>query len=1008
MSRFRFTTVLTVLVLAAVAAFAQGTTTSNLTGSVTTDGAPLPGVLVTITSPNLQGTRTAITNEAGTYNFPGIPPGQYTVLFELDGMQPITRRVDVGVAQTGRANANMRLSALAEAITVTAAAPSVLETTQVSTNISHELLDNLPIARTINQAALLAPGVNANTFSANQFSISGSPGYDNLVMVNGVVVTESVRSQLIPLYVEDAVQETTVLTGAISAEYGRFTGGVVNSITKSGGNQFSGSLRNSLSNPAWTSLTPWPNQAEPSDDLNQVYEGTLGGFILRDRLWFFTAGRYAETSLELFGRPVPGDASNTIYNVLSTNESRRLEGKLTANFLDRHSLVGSFFDEQQESTNQRFTAATYDLDSLNDRSDPRQLFSGFYNGVITQNLLVEGRYSAMDYGIGHGSGSRFTDPIRGTLMLNLGDAQARFNSPTFCGVCDEEWRNNEAWGLKGNYFLSTGGMGTHNITAGVEDFSEMRYANNHQSGSGFRIFVNSVQRIGDQLYPTINPGMSAPAALIRWTPIFESARYSDMASRGIFINDSWDVTQRLSVNLGARYDENNAVDASGNLVSDDAKFSPRLGLSFDVAGNGRHRVSASYSEYVTYVTEGPGTASSAAGAPAAIDFAYMGPAINPAGTPANELLNTHQALELLFNWFNSQGGTSNLDLLRTGGARSVPGFSSAIADTLVSPSVRELALGYGVQLGRGAFAKVDFIDRDWRDFFAYRVDASTPQSEDFLGIGRDVSIVENTNDIVRKYRGIQFQSQWRPEFVRRLGMGLNYTWSELTGNDTQENAASGNIGNTPGSIYYPELLDYARREPIGFLGQDQTHRAKVWASYDIPIGFLGNVNLSALHNYDSGLPYSVSGTVVVAGAGTGSPTGLTYINAPTTGAYFFSERGALRLPDTHRTDLALNYSLPIRGLNLFAQAEMLNIFDRSDLVTVNTVVNSAAQSAAFARFDPRTTPVESLIECPQGTALAQCQAMGAHYQKGVNFGNPTGPAAYQLARTYRFNVGVRF
>jgi hypothetical protein len=1007
MSRFRFTAVLTVLVLVAVAAFAQ-VTTSILTGTVTTEGAPLPGVTVTIDSPNLQGTRTAVTNEAGTYNFAGIPPGRYTVLFELAGMQPVTRRVDLGVGQTGRADANLRLSAIAEAITVTAAAPTVLETTQVSTNISHELLDNLPIARTINQAALLAPGVNANTFSANQFSISGSPGYDNLVMVNGVVITESVRSQLIPLYIEDAVQETTVLTGAISAEYGRFTGGVVNSITKSGGNEFSGSLRNSMSNPAWTRVTPWPNQPQPSDILGEVYEATLGGFLLRDRLWFFGAGRHAETSGEGFTRPVPGDPDRRTDRFVTGTDNQKYELKLTGNLFERHNLVASFFDETANTINSRFTAVSYDLEQLSNRSDPKQLISGFYNGILTQSLLVEARYSQMEYGIGHGSGSQFTDLIRGTIVLNNTDSSARFNSATFCGVCDQEWRNNEGWVLKGNYFLSTAGLGTHNLVAGVETFNEMRYANNHQSGSGFRVFANSVQRIGDQLYPTFTPGDRAPAAMIRWTPIFESARFSNFETQSIFLNDRWDVTPRLSVNLGARYDQNNSVDASGNTISDDNKVSPRLGLMFDVAGDGRHRVSASYSEYVSYVGEGPGTAQSAAGSPAAIDFAYLGPAINAPGTPTNQLLNTHQALEALFAWFNSQGGTSNLDLLRVGGARSVPGFSSIISDTLASPSVQELALGYGVQVGRNAYAKVDLISRDWSDFYAFRIDDSTPRTTDFLGIRRDTSIVENTDDIVRKYRGVQFQSQWRPEFVRRLGMGLNYTWSELTGNDEQESALSGTVGNAPGSIYYAELLNYANRLPVGILAQDQTHRAKFWASYDIPLGFVGSMNMSVLHNYDSGLPYSAAGTVRVQGAGTGAPTGLTYVSAPTTGQYYFSDRGEFRLNDVHRTDAALNYTLPIWRVGLFVQAEMLNVFNNDEIVGISTAISTAAQNANFTAFNPFTTSRDSLIECPQGTPLTQCRDMGAHWQKNASYGNPTGPASYQLPRTYRFNVGVRF
>ncbi|PYQ60106.1 MAG: hypothetical protein DMF58_09370, partial [Acidobacteria bacterium] len=254
--------------LIAASAFAQ--TTASLTGQVTTDGKPLPGVTVTISSPNLQGSRTAVTGDNGGYQFSGLPPGDYKVTFELSGMGAVTRRARLELSQTARADADLKVAGVAEAITVTAAAPTVLETPQVASTFTSKQMEALPVARTPFAAALLSPGVSANTFSTNQFVISGSPGYDNLVMVNGVVVTENVRSQAQNLFIEDAVQETTTLTGAISAEYGRFTGGVVNSITKSGGNVFSGSIRDSLTNPAWTKLTPLSTQTKPVDHTDNV------------------------------------------------------------------------------------------------------------------------------------------------------------------------------------------------------------------------------------------------------------------------------------------------------------------------------------------------------------------------------------------------------------------------------------------------------------------------------------------------------------------------------------------------------------------------------------------------------------------------------------------------------------------------------------------------------------------------------------------------------------------
>jgi carboxypeptidase family protein/TonB-dependent receptor-like protein len=242
----RIFVVLTVL-LASFSLFAQ--TTANLTGTVMMDNNPLPGATVTVTSPNMQGSRTTTSDVNGNYNLAALPPGTYKVVIEMQGMQTVTRNVLIGVGQTARADATLKMSAVAEAITVTAAAPAVLETTEVQTNLQQSVISKLPTSRTVQGVALLAPGTVSNG-PRNALVISGATADQNLIMVDGAVIQENLRGQTHGLFIEDAIQETTVLTGAISAEYGRFTGGVVNSITKSGGNEFHGTYRDNLDKPA--------------------------------------------------------------------------------------------------------------------------------------------------------------------------------------------------------------------------------------------------------------------------------------------------------------------------------------------------------------------------------------------------------------------------------------------------------------------------------------------------------------------------------------------------------------------------------------------------------------------------------------------------------------------------------------------------------------------------------------------------------------------------------------
>ena len=338
--------VLSVLLLLCIPAFAQGTT-GSLSGTVMHGGAPLPGATVSITSPALQGTRTAVTNDAGMFNFAALPPGQYTVVTEMQGMQSSTATIRVNLGQTSRVDSDLRLSSLSESITVTATSAAVMETTEVQTNFDADLIEDLPIARTLVGTTALAPGV---VNGVNGLAISGANSYDNLWTVNGAVVNEGIRGQPHNLFIEDAIQETTIQTAGVSAEFGNFTGGVINAITKSGGNEFSGSFRDSLTNPSWTNDSPFRNPttgappAEPVDEISETYEATLGGRIIRDRLWFFAAGRQAET-----GNARTFTNGGAAY--VNTITDERLEVKLTGAITPSHSLVASYLEAPVQEAN---------------------------------------------------------------------------------------------------------------------------------------------------------------------------------------------------------------------------------------------------------------------------------------------------------------------------------------------------------------------------------------------------------------------------------------------------------------------------------------------------------------------------------------------------------------------------------------------------------------------------------------------------------------------------------
>lgn len=988
--RWKVTLLLLLLSIVGAYVLAQGTT-SELTGTVTLEGKPLPGVNVTVSSPALGGTRTKATGENGNYSFLSLPPGDYTVTFELEGLAPVKQEVRLVLAQKARADAQMGMSGVAEALTVTgeSAMASVLESTQVATNFTSKEIAKLPIARTIRDTVLLAPGVSATGVN-NQITISGAPSYDNLFLVDGVVVNENLRGQPHNLFIEDAIQETTILTGAVSAEYGRFTGGVVSTLTKSGGNQFHGSFRDSFSNPDWTDKTPWPTEADHVDNIDEIYEGTLGGRILEDHLWFFGGARLAERSVQRF-------TSQTNIPYGNGFDETRLEGKLTANITASHTVYVSYLDITNDETNNAFGAIYDEASIVPTRGLPNSLLAVNYNGLLGRNLVVEGQYTEKEFAF-EGSGGRFTDRIQGTWIQDSVRG-GRYNAPVFCGVCTNEERNNDSWSAKGRYFLDMGSLGSHTLVLGVEDFNETRLANNYQSASQYQVtaftYINGTQ---------VNPRFDN-TTLITYRPINVLSTGTDFETQSIFLNDSWALNRHFSFNVGLRYDKNDGKDASGNTVSDDAAFSPRLALAYDIRGDGRGRVTASYNRYVAKIADGNvGGSAQAAGNPAFFQFRYGGPVINPAGTPVDQLLSPQAALTQLFTWFDSVGGTSNTANLI---GVAVPGFSARFPGSIDSPYVDEISLGYGTQIGNNAFAKVDFIARDWDAFYGARLDLSTGQATDPFGNTGDVSFTENDDgSIKREYRGVQFQGQWRPG---RFSAGGTYTYSTLEGNDQGEGSGTATIRNLPLATYYPEYLSYKQRLPEGYLSQDVRHRARAWVGYDLPTGF-GDFNVSVLQSYDTGTPYGAVGGIDASGRVTpfaGSPVnpGYTLSQLGTTHDYYFTARDAFRTEDVWRTDLALGYATPrFFGVELFLRAVVTNLFEEAPLINPNTDIvtrRTGGAASGLVAFNPLTeTPVE-----------------GVHWRKGAQFGQPTGPGSYQNATcpgsgvcplTYGFSAGIRF
>ena len=368
--------------------------------------------------------------------------------FVLSGFGRQQRTLAVAPTQTVPLNVTLGLATLDETVNVVGKAADVLtQTAQVATNFPQELVAMLPTNRDINSVLLMAPAVHPSGPGGN-YSIAGAMSFESLYLVNGVTVNENLRGQAFNIYIEDAIQETTVATDGVSAEYGRFSGGLVNVITKSGGNRFSGSFRESLFNDNWRALVAGNgNYAAPAEGVTRqtcntvtslngaqvadphcfpndtkidkvvpTHEYVFGGPVRRDRLWFFTAGRFQNQQV----------SRNTIQPInlayQSEDQRKRFEVKLTGSVTSNDRFEGAYAKEslkqlkQLKQLNNTFsTASSMDTASLYNRDTPLDLYTLNYNGILTPQLFVEARVSARHCSF-IGSGSPFTDIIKGTLL----------------------------------------------------------------------------------------------------------------------------------------------------------------------------------------------------------------------------------------------------------------------------------------------------------------------------------------------------------------------------------------------------------------------------------------------------------------------------------------------------------------------------------------------------------------------------------------------------------------
>lgn len=964
------------VVLGFTSAFAQGTQTGVVTGVVSSaDGASLPGVAVTVTSPALQGGRTVTTDTSGAYIFRGLPPGEYRVAFALSGFGDVERRITVALGGTSDVPVTMSVATVQETVEVVGEAASILAEPQVSTNYKYEeVVDKLAMNRTLSAIAELAPGMTDNGPNIGQVTIGGAFAYDNVFLLNGVDINDNLFGTANNLYIEDALQEISILTSGISAEYGRFSGGVINAITKSGGNEFQGSFRTDITNGDWQDESLVEKNAiargtgtPHRDDTVFIHTATLGGPVLKDRLWFFGAFRH-ENSSQPFALSVTGVA----YNWLTQN--RRYEGKLTGRLAANHNVQANYIrqsnaDIDRPSIN---TTASMDLRTLVDRQTPADLIVARYDGVLSSNLFAEAQYSRKTFGF-RGTGGTSTEIIESPFMSRgqAGIPSGRhYNAPYFSSF-DPEDRNNRQYAAALSYFLSTGSAGRHDVKLGGEYFTSSRTGGNSQSATGFvfsadPIVVGGQPAVdaGGRMIPNFIPNVSQ---VTNWRSV--QGAQINLNTLSLYLNDRWQLTPRWTFNLGVRMERHSTEATQAGIASiSSSTIVPRLGATFDVSGDGKWILQATYGHYAGKASETQFADNTNVGTPSAVVYTYQGPAGQGVGfAPAFNLSN-----------YRIVGG-------------SFPVANWTLVDDLNTPITKEWTLQAGTRLGQRGEAKVVYSHRKTTNFLEEFItidNGKTTVTDGGVNFGTfDNVVVRNANDPHRRaYQGLQFIVNYRPANAWAVGGH----WTVQVKN---EGNFEGEAANQPG-IYSiigdrPEFYSAARHYPIGRVDDYQRDKLRLYTVYDLELGRAGTVSLGGVYRYDSPLTYSFSAAnVPITAQQLARNPG--YARPPTTQTLFFAERGSEEFEPVHLVDFSLNYEVPVyRSARPFVKAELRNAFNKQPLIGFDTTVTPDANS-------PRDE-----LGLPTG------------FTRGANFGVPlnshtaTGPHV-PYPREFRFSVGFRF
>jgi carboxypeptidase family protein/TonB-dependent receptor-like protein len=915
--KFQVALLLVLSLLLATALLAQTATTGAIEGKVTQAGTALPGVTVELRSPNLQGTRTDVTDAGGNFRFTLLPPGNYSLTASLQGFNTV-RQPNIAVELNKTKTLDVILSAAAaETITVTGAAPVVDVTSNIQgTNVTSQTLQTLPIARNFTAAAQLAPGVASDATGA---TVYGSTGAENEYIVDGMNLTGISAGTNVKSINMDFIAEETTLTGGLPAEYGRMTGGAIVAVTKSGSNEFHGDAYgykaggSLLAKPSYQAQLP--TTSTTIGDISQQYDfgATLGGYLMKDRLWFFGAyDRVKETDQSIrigvplsvpgfslpVGGQIPADLTRDLY-------SGKLTFALTSNHLLNLSVLGDPSKVNGAVAGISGAPSTF----LGTRNTGGNDYNALYTGVFGTRWNVNanvGQHRERNELAGPGTTtSQFTD-VTQVPNVNTGGFRAFDNSKYTRDIAKAD--------------ISTF-LGNHTIKFGG-DQEKVKTIDNRFYGGGdwVRKFNCTVSTCTSPVYYRHEVFLNdqAPGFDLNNPATWLTAVANPLVvvpktqNNSLYAQDSWKILSNVTVNAGVRYETQKVGDRFGvwqiNLKNN---WAPRLGLIWDPSNNGRSKIYGNFGRFYESI-------------PMDINIREFG------GEISLDVNNFNPAGQALTPDPNAPHFTATKGPYRILGGGTVP-----VDPAIKGQYVDEYLAGYDYQMGSNLMVGVKAT---YRNLGRVIEDMLVPAGSDYFvtnpgsGLGAKGGTLNGDEVPVpkptRRYKAVELHAQKR--FSNNYQFGTSYVWSRLTGNyDGTFQVATGQLDPNINSAY-----DYADFEVNnsggGRLANDRTHMLKLWGTYVVPTGLAHGLELGLNTHYYSGTPLTAMG----------------YASSYRNWEYYLTPRGALgRGPADYEADVHVGYPIPV-GFGRFNA--VLDVFN---------VLNRQAKTALDMRYNLSSDPV---------------------------------------------------